>query len=233
MLGEVSNSQTAFLVWQEQAQPILEKLHAYLQEQHVAALPKSPLGTAIGYALRNWAALTRYIEDGRLKIDNNGAEKDDVVPFDGADVFEQGQLNGGARRGHPNETQRERSIRMKKTASVITVILLASSLPMARPASTQDAEMDNAKENYQQYCRKCHGETGKGDGPSAAVLNPKPRDFADCTNMQKRSDDELLKAISEGGEAIGMSADMQPWGGTISEAEIRGLLKFVRSFCKK
>ena len=60
---------------QEQEQPILEKLHAYLQEQRAAALPKSPLSTAIGYALRHWIALTRYAENGRLKIDNNGAEQ--------------------------------------------------------------------------------------------------------------------------------------------------------------
>jgi len=60
---------------QEQARPILEKLHVYLQEQQATALPKSPLGTAVGYALRNCAALTRYTEDGRLKIDNNGAEQ--------------------------------------------------------------------------------------------------------------------------------------------------------------
>jgi transposase len=60
---------------QEQARPILERLHAYLQDQRAAALPKSPLGAAIGYALRNWVALTRYAADGRLKIDNNGAEQ--------------------------------------------------------------------------------------------------------------------------------------------------------------
>ncbi|MFI5394691.1 MAG: transposase [Candidatus Binatia bacterium] len=60
---------------QEQARSILERLHAYLQEQQATALPKSPLGLAIGYALRNWGALTRYTEDGRLSIDNNGAEQ--------------------------------------------------------------------------------------------------------------------------------------------------------------
>ena len=60
---------------QEQARPILDKLYTYLQEQRATALPKSPLGTAVGYALRNWTALTRYTEDGRLKIDNNGAEQ--------------------------------------------------------------------------------------------------------------------------------------------------------------
>ena len=59
---------------QEQARPILEKLRAYLQEQQATALPKSPLAAAIGYALRNWTALSRYTEDGRLKLDNNGAE---------------------------------------------------------------------------------------------------------------------------------------------------------------
>ena len=59
----------------EQARPLLEKLHAHLQEQWSAALPKSPLGAAIGYALRNRVALTRYAEDGRLKIDNDGAEQ--------------------------------------------------------------------------------------------------------------------------------------------------------------
>jgi len=60
---------------QEEARPILEQLQAYLREQQAAALPKSPLGAAIGYALRNWVALTRYAEDGQLKIDNNGTEQ--------------------------------------------------------------------------------------------------------------------------------------------------------------
>jgi transposase IS66 family protein len=55
--------------------PILAKLQAYLQEQQAAALPKSPLGATIGYALRNWVALMRYAEDGQLKIGNNGAEQ--------------------------------------------------------------------------------------------------------------------------------------------------------------
>ena len=63
------------LSFEEQARPILGRLHGYLQEQQATALPKSPLGAAIGYALRNWAALTRYAEDGRLKVDNNGAEQ--------------------------------------------------------------------------------------------------------------------------------------------------------------
>ena len=58
----------------ERARPILNRIHAYLQEITVTALPKSPLGEAIGYALRQWDALSRYTDDGSLEIDNNGAE---------------------------------------------------------------------------------------------------------------------------------------------------------------
>jgi transposase len=50
---------------QSQARPFLEKLRSYLQEQQATALPKSPLGTAIGYALRNWAALTPRTDGSR------------------------------------------------------------------------------------------------------------------------------------------------------------------------
>ncbi len=60
---------------QERARPILAHLHAALQEHATTALPKSPLGGAVSYALHNWTALTRYTEDGRLKIDNNGADQ--------------------------------------------------------------------------------------------------------------------------------------------------------------
>ncbi len=122
---------------------------------------------------------------------------------------------------------------MNKFGVMMATLAMTTAVTVVRPSFAQDAEMDKAKENYQAYCRKCHGDTGKGDGPGAAMLNPKPRAFSDCDEMKKHSDDEMFKVISEGGDAAGMSADMQPWGGTLSDAEIRGLIKFVRSFCKK
>jgi hypothetical protein len=39
------------------------------------ALPKSPLGSPIGYAANNWSALGRYRDEGYLAIDNNLAER--------------------------------------------------------------------------------------------------------------------------------------------------------------
>jgi len=57
------------------AVPILNDLHEALQATKDVALPKSPLGKAVHYALSNWIALNRYTEDGRLPIDNNVAER--------------------------------------------------------------------------------------------------------------------------------------------------------------
>ena len=37
----------------------------------LVVLPKSPAARAISYTLKNWSALTRYLEDGDLQIDNN------------------------------------------------------------------------------------------------------------------------------------------------------------------
>jgi hypothetical protein len=60
---------------QRQAGPVLAELKKWLDEQRPQALPKTPLGQAIGYALNNWEALLRYLEQGYLAIDNNLSER--------------------------------------------------------------------------------------------------------------------------------------------------------------
>jgi transposase len=61
---------------QDFAVPILTQFQHWLEAQRVGVLPKSPLGQAVGYALRNWSALVRYTEAGFLDIDNNVAERE-------------------------------------------------------------------------------------------------------------------------------------------------------------
>ena len=57
------------------AEPVLEELAKWLEVTRPTALPKSPLGAAIGYASNNWAALSRYLGKGFLAIDNNLSER--------------------------------------------------------------------------------------------------------------------------------------------------------------
>jgi len=57
-----------------QSRPILARLRRALELVRRHVLPKSLLGQAIDYALARWAALTRYVDDGQLEIDNNRCE---------------------------------------------------------------------------------------------------------------------------------------------------------------
>lgn len=62
-------------VRQARAGPRLEALHDWLHETLRSVARKSALAGAIRYALTRWAALTRYVDDGRIEIDNNAAER--------------------------------------------------------------------------------------------------------------------------------------------------------------
>lgn len=79
----------------------------------------------------------------------------------------------------------------------------------------------------------CHGVGGKGDGPIAQGLQPKPADFTNCKAMAKDSDEVLFKIIKGGGQSVGRSTAMPAWGETLSDQQIRDLIKFVRDLCKK
>ncbi|NTX17866.1 IS66 family transposase [Myxococcus sp. CA056] len=54
---------------------ILERLAAWVDEQLPLHPPKSPLGMALRYTKGQWSALTRFLEDPSLPLDNNAAER--------------------------------------------------------------------------------------------------------------------------------------------------------------
>ena len=60
---------------QQRSKPVLEKIHSRLEEWSGQVLPKSPMGKAVTYALGQWIALNRYVDNGFLSIDNNLAER--------------------------------------------------------------------------------------------------------------------------------------------------------------
>ena len=65
---------------QQEARPALGELRAWLDEALLQVPPKSATGKALNYLNREWGKLTRYLDDGRLAIDNNGAENA-IRPF--------------------------------------------------------------------------------------------------------------------------------------------------------
>lgn len=57
------------------AGPLLAEFHGWLQALLTRVSTKSELAKAARYSLVRWAALTRYVEDGRIEIDNSAAER--------------------------------------------------------------------------------------------------------------------------------------------------------------
>ena len=65
---------------QQHAKPILERLRSWLDDSLPQVLPGSTAGKALKYLHNEWDKLTRYLDDGRLEIDNNLAENA-IRPF--------------------------------------------------------------------------------------------------------------------------------------------------------
>ena len=59
---------------QQKAKPVADKLYAWLQQKRLGTTKNASITKAIEYCLKRWQALTRYLEDGNLPIDNNWAE---------------------------------------------------------------------------------------------------------------------------------------------------------------
>ena len=64
----------------EQEKPVLDALLSWANEMQAKTALKSALGRAIHYLLEQWPYLTRYLEDGRLELSNNRAERS-IKPF--------------------------------------------------------------------------------------------------------------------------------------------------------
>ena len=69
-----------FMTRIQKARPLLNEIKALLDEMQLKVPPKSPLGTALFYALNHWEALNAWLYDGRLEINNNRAERS-IKPF--------------------------------------------------------------------------------------------------------------------------------------------------------
>jgi gamma-glutamylcyclotransferase (GGCT)/AIG2-like uncharacterized protein YtfP len=75
-----SSPDEKYRIRQKEAVPLLDQFKIWLDKSAVQTSSKTPVGLAVQYCLNQWSKLIRYIEDGRLNIDNNRAERA-VKPF--------------------------------------------------------------------------------------------------------------------------------------------------------
>ncbi len=60
---------------QQYSRPLMDRLATWMAEVLAKEPPKSSLAKAIAYGVNRWTALTRFLDDGRLPLDNNASER--------------------------------------------------------------------------------------------------------------------------------------------------------------
>ena len=102
--------------------------------------------------------------------------------------------------------------------------------PWTSPEFT-NASVDRGTMLYKHYCAQCHGFTGKGDGPAASGLEPKPAIHANMP-FDKLPMEYLYNVINHGGPAIGKSPNMPYWGLTIGQQGVADVTAYLKATFK-
>jgi len=115
-------------------------------------------------------------------------------------------------------------------ATVSTEAPASNAVPVSvKPASA--GESAAAKEMFKSRCATCHGTEGKGNGPGAITLNPKPRNYTDKAWQSAVTDEQIRKTIVYGGAAVGKSPMMPASPDLDAKPEVvEGLLHIIRGF---
>ncbi len=130
-----------------------------------------------------------------------------------------------------------------KTVVIAAVLVLSSHITFAQsgswpvpkaaadlknPGPINSSTIKNGKVLYQSYCTPCHGKNGKGDGPAAASLHPKPADHTSAA-VQAESDGTLFYKISEGHTGTAMP----PFKAVLHPDQRWAVIDYIRTLARK
>jgi mono/diheme cytochrome c family protein len=104
-----------------------------------------------------------------------------------------------------------------------TVPAIANNLK--NPLAGDKSGLADAKTLYINNCAPCHGDKGKGDGPAAIALDPKPADHSSAV-VQSETDGSLFWKISEGRNS------MPSYKKTLTDKQRWELVNYIRTLSK-
>lgn len=105
--------------------------------------------------------------------------------------------------------------------------------PVGRAQTAQTAPPARGKDVYEKHCAECHGAAGKGDGPAAHLMMPRPRDFTAAKYKIRTTetgslpaDEDLLRSVRQGLYGTAMPG----WQKLLPESDIRAVVDYVKAF---
>lgn len=81
---------------------------------------------------------------------------------------------------------------------------------------------------YQEHCSSCHGPGRRGDGEARHTVKAAPQDLREPLFLARRTDDELARAILQGGPALRRSRDMPGFAAELSEQDTQDVIALLR-----
>ncbi|HEX6706494.1 MAG TPA: cytochrome c [Albitalea sp.] len=93
------------------------------------------------------------------------------------------------------------------------------------PRDSADAGVFRGGLVYANYCVTCHGFNADGNGRAARLYNPRPANL----RMSDKNDAYFGLIIRMGGEAMGRSQFMPPWGAELTDEQTNDLVTYLRS----
>jgi len=116
---------------------------------------------------------------------------------------------------------------MRRFARLPALVAVAAWLVPAAPAHAVSPEHGNSV--FRAYCVHCHGPEARGCGPAARLYRPRPANLTAST----RSPEYKERIIRGGGQSMGRSPFMPPWGQQLSGEDITDIVAFLSTLEKK
>lgn len=120
-------------------------------------------------------------------------------------------------------------------ATLLTFVGSTSATTAAQAPAAPGGQLQQGKKVFDDNCAKCHGKTGRGDGPSSIKLGFHPRDLTlgafkcRCTpSGQPPTDEDLLRTVAKGLPGTPMVS----WEKTLSESDRTAVVQYVKSLSK-
>ena len=136
----------------------------------------------------------------------------------------------------PASAMRARSLLAALRLCIVVLVAFAGLSAMAAdkadkaagallPRDSSDAAVFRGGLVYANYCVTCHGFNADGNGRAARLYNPRPANL----RMSDKNDAYFALIVRMGGEAMGRSPFMPPWGAELTDEQTNDLVSYLRS----